>query len=59
MPLTSPQIRETRDVDTPLAIRHFYHHAGWAQLLDKELPDWQPVGSWGGMQAGRDLQLIN
>ena len=40
----SPQIRETRDVDTPLAVRHFYHHAGWAQLLDRELPDWKPVG---------------
>ena len=25
-------IRETRDADLPLAARHFYHHAGWAQL---------------------------
>ncbi len=24
--------------------RHFYHHAGWAQLLDSEFPDHQPVG---------------
>ena len=31
-------------MDTPLAVRHFYHHAGWAQLMDKELPDWKPVG---------------
>ena len=23
-------IRETRDADIPLAVRHFYHHAGWA-----------------------------
>lgn len=30
--------RETRDVDVPLAVRHFYHHAGWAQLLDTEFP---------------------
>jgi aldehyde dehydrogenase (NAD+) len=29
-------IRETRDIDIPLVARHFYHHAGWAQLLDAE-----------------------
>ena len=28
------RIRETRDIDIPLVARHFYHHAGWAQLLD-------------------------
>ena len=27
-------IRETRDIDVPLVARHFYHHAGWAQLRD-------------------------
>jgi len=37
-------IRETRDIDIPLVARHFYHHAGWAQLMDKELPDHQSVG---------------
>lgn len=37
-------IRETRDIDIPLAARHFYHHAGWAQLLSQELPDYRPVG---------------
>jgi len=26
-------IRESRDLDIPLVARHFYHHAGWAQLL--------------------------
>ena len=31
-------IRESRDVDIPLAIRHFYHHAGWARLLEAEFP---------------------
>ena len=31
-------IRESRDADIPLAIRHFYHHAGWAQLIERELP---------------------
>ena len=27
-------IRETRDVDIPLAISHFFYHAGWADKLD-------------------------
>ncbi len=26
-------IRESREVDVPLVARHFYYHAGWAQLL--------------------------
>ena len=37
-------IRETRDIDIPLVARHFYHHAGWAQLRDKELPDYKEIG---------------
>jgi aldehyde dehydrogenase (NAD+) len=37
-------IRESRDIDVPLVVRHFYHHAGWAQLLDDEFPGYQPVG---------------
>jgi aldehyde dehydrogenase (NAD+) len=37
-------IRETRDADIPLAVRHFYHHAGWAQLIDRVAPKWGPVG---------------
>jgi aldehyde dehydrogenase (NAD+) len=37
-------IRETRDLDIPLVARHFYHHAGWAQLRDAEFPGYQPVG---------------
>ena len=32
-------IRESRDIDIPLVARHFYHHAGWAQLLEQEFPD--------------------
>ncbi len=31
-------IRESRDIDIPLVARHFYHHAGWAQLLHQEFP---------------------
>lgn len=37
-------IRESRDIDVPLVARHFYHHAGWAQLLDVELPGYGPLG---------------
>jgi aldehyde dehydrogenase (NAD+) len=37
-------IRETRDLDVPLVTRHFYHHAGWAQLMERELPGYLPVG---------------
>ncbi len=36
--------RETRDFDVPLVARHFYHHAGWAQLMDRELPGSVPLG---------------
>jgi aldehyde dehydrogenase (NAD+) len=37
-------IRESRDIDIPLVARHFYHHAGWAQLLDQEFPDYMACG---------------
>ncbi|MBB5223394.1 aldehyde dehydrogenase (NAD+) [Amaricoccus macauensis] len=37
-------IRESRDIDVPLAIRHFYYHAGWATLQAKEFPGHEPLG---------------
>src|SRR2546427_228845 len=37
-------IRETRDLDIPLVARHFYHHAGWAQLVAQEFPGYGPIG---------------
>ena len=37
-------IRETRDLDIPLVARHFYHHAGWAQLTQSEFAGYGPVG---------------
>ena len=37
-------VRETRDADIPLVIRHFYHYAGWAQLADTEMRDWDSIG---------------
>ena len=40
-------IRETRDIDVPLVARHFYHHAGWAEMLEEEFPGAGPVGVCG------------
>ncbi len=37
-------IRESRDLDVPLAARHFYHHAGWAELAPSEFPGYEPIG---------------
>jgi aldehyde dehydrogenase (NAD+) len=37
-------IRESRDIDIPLVTRHFYYHAGWAQLLEQEFPEYEPCG---------------
>ncbi len=40
-------IRESRDIDVPLAQRHFYYHAGMAQLMETELPDRKAIGVCG------------
>jgi aldehyde dehydrogenase (NAD+) len=40
-------IRESRDIDIPLAARHFYHHAGWAELIEDEFPGCKPLGVCG------------
>ncbi|HSH02613.1 MAG TPA: aldehyde dehydrogenase family protein [Anaerolineae bacterium] len=37
-------IRESRDIDVQLVARHFYYHAGWAQLRSQKLGDYVPVG---------------
>ncbi|HKM83202.1 MAG TPA: aldehyde dehydrogenase family protein [Candidatus Acidoferrum sp.] len=37
-------IRESRDFDIPLVARHFYYHAGWAQLWEEEFPGYTPSG---------------
>ena len=44
---TGKPIRESRDLDVPLAARHFYHHAGFAQLMGSELPGRAPLGVCG------------
>jgi aldehyde dehydrogenase (NAD+) len=42
-------IRESRDIDIPLVARHFYYHAGLAQLLQSEHPDLSPLGVCGAV----------
>ncbi len=37
-------IRESRDIDIPLVARHFYYHAGWAQVMEREMPGFEPLG---------------
>ncbi len=41
---TGRLVRESRDVDVPLAARQFSHSAGWAQLRSREFPGYEPVG---------------
>lgn len=40
-------IRETRDIDIPLASRHFFYHAGWADKLEEAFPGAEPLGAVG------------
>ena len=40
-------IRESRDIDIPLAQRHFYYHAGMAQIMETELPARRAIGVCG------------
>jgi aldehyde dehydrogenase (NAD+) len=40
-------IRETRDIDIPLVARHFYYHAGWAQLATEVFEHYGPLGVCG------------
>jgi aldehyde dehydrogenase (NAD+) len=40
-------IREARDIDVPLVARHFYYHAGLAQLMEAEAPGMEPLGVCG------------
>jgi aldehyde dehydrogenase (NAD+) len=42
-------VRESRDIDVPLVARHFYYHAGLAQLMDAELPGHAPLGVCGAV----------
>ena len=36
-------VRESRDVDVPLAAAHFFYYAGWADKLEYAFPGKQPT----------------
>jgi len=42
-------IRETRDADTAVVVRHLYHHAGWADLCEDEMSGWSSLGVIGAI----------
>jgi aldehyde dehydrogenase (NAD+) len=44
---TGKPIRESRDIDIPLVQRHFYYHAGLAQLIGSQMPDRAALGVCG------------
>lgn len=37
-------IRESRDADVNIIVRHLYYHAGWASLMDTEFQNWTSLG---------------
>ncbi|CAG2068090.1 unnamed protein product, partial [Timema podura] len=39
------QTSDPREFDVPAAVRHFYHYAGWAQLVHSDLEGWEPRGN--------------
>ncbi len=51
-------IRETRDIDIPLVARHFYYHAGWAQLMESELPGYARYTSLTALKFAEIVQEI-
>ncbi len=55
-------IRESRDVDVPLAAQHFFYHAGWADKLEYAFPGcgigFQPMGERTGTGKGKGGKAI-
>ena len=48
-------LRESRDVDVPLAAAHFFHYAGWADKLRFGLPPTPPARSRRSGSSGRSF----
>eukprot|EP00397_Hematodinium_sp_SG-2012_P014262 GEMP01014494.1.p1 GENE.GEMP01014494.1~~GEMP01014494.1.p1 ORF type:complete len:812 (+),score=207.01 GEMP01014494.1:70-2505(+) len=42
-------IRESRDIDTALIVRHWYFHAGQAHLMETEMREWTGIGVVGAI----------
>ena len=49
-------IRESRDVDVPLAAAHFFYYAGWADKLEYAFPGQTPDSRWAS--RGRSFRGI-
>ncbi|MDQ0324288.1 aldehyde dehydrogenase (NAD+) [Rhodopseudomonas julia] len=48
---TGRPLRDSRDIDLPLAIQHFNHAAGWAELVESEFAGYRPLGVCGAISA--------
>jgi len=42
-------VRETRDADVQVVVRHLYHYAGWASLMDEKMAGWSSIGVVGAI----------
>ncbi len=49
-------IKESRDVDLPLAAAHFFYYAGWADKLEYAFPNRQPAAARRG-RADHPVEL--
>ena len=49
-------IKESRDVDVPLAAAHFWYYAGWADKLEYAFPNRDPQPAW-CRGAGHPVEL--
>ena len=38
-----------RDADIPIVVRHLYHYAGWADLMESEMQEWKSIGVVGAI----------
>ncbi|MCT8266533.1 aldehyde dehydrogenase family protein [Afifella sp. JA880] len=48
---TGRPLRDSRDIDLPLAIQHFDYAAGWAELVESEFAGYCPLGVCGEISA--------
>ena len=51
-------IRESRDIDIPLAANHFFYHAGWADKLEYAFPNKKPTPLGVACKLSRNIFII-
>ena len=44
-------IRETRDADVLIVVRHLYYYAGWAELLDEQVRHYPNLSTMEGLKS--------